>query len=99
MLKNNTLHSFLLAAKDDPRISAVHIALYLALLQKSLPHKNNPGIKVFRREVMCLAKISSRQTYNKRINELQEFGYITYTPSHHQAVGTVIQFTSNNYFS
>jgi hypothetical protein len=93
MLEENKLYSFLDATKDDGRISAVHIALYLALLQKSMAFKNSTEIKVSRQEIMCLAKISSRQTYNKRIKELQEFGYIRYFPSFHQTAGAIIQLT------
>jgi hypothetical protein len=93
MLGENKLYEFLAATKDDGRISAVHIALYLALIQKSLAFENNKEIKVSRQEIMCLAKISSRQTYNKRIRELQEFGYIKYYPSFHQTAGAIIHLT------
>jgi hypothetical protein len=85
------LISFLIAARHDGRISAIHISLYLALIQKSLG-SGSDELTVFRKEIMLLAKVSSRQTYTKRIRELQEFGYIIYSPSFHQTSGTLIQF-------
>lgn len=86
------LYSFLLTAKEDGRITAGHIALFAALLEKSLETSKNKEVKIFRQEIMHLAKISSRRTYNKRMKELQEFGYINYFPSFHQHRGTLIQF-------
>ena len=65
---------------DDARISATHISLYIALLQQwNLNAGKNPVI-INRETIMNAAKIS-RRTYNKRINELQEYGYIQYVPS------------------
>ena len=69
------------AIEDDVRISTTHISLYMALLQQwNLNGGTNP-VCIARASIMKAAKINARYTYNKCINNLQEFGYITYLPS------------------
>lgn len=75
------LTSFYEAITDDARINTTHISLYIALLQQwNLVQEINP-ITITRNNIMKMAKISARHTYNKCINELQEYGYIKYVPS------------------
>jgi len=67
--------------EDDVRISTTHISLYMALLQQwNLNGGINPII-ITRATIMKAAKINARYTYNKCMNNLHEFGYITYLPS------------------
>ena len=69
------------AIADDARIGTTHISLYMALLQQwNLNGGMNPII-IARVTIMKAAKINARYTYNKCMNNLQEFGYITYLPS------------------
>ena len=69
------------AIADDARIGTTHISLYMALLQQwNLNGGMNPII-ITRVTIMKAAKINARYTYNKCMNNLQEFGYITYLPS------------------
>jgi hypothetical protein len=89
MNPTNTLMSFLAAIRDDGRISAVHISLYLALVQKWIENADAEVLIVSRDDLMKTAKISSRKTYYKRLNELREFGYIVYRPSF-QHTGSLI---------
>ncbi|CAN5397983.1 hypothetical protein BH10BAC2_BH10BAC2_46560 [soil metagenome] len=80
------LTSFYQAIENDERISTTHVSLYIALLQQwNLNGGINP-INVFRSSIMKAAKISARYTYNKCINNLQEYGYITYQPSTNPSV-------------
>jgi hypothetical protein len=65
---------------DDARIGSSHITLYLALLLKWESIGKDRSLKIKRDEIMRLAKINSRQTYNKRMKELHTFGYIIYSP-------------------
>lgn len=75
------LSGFYEAIENDIRIGTTHISLYMALLQQwNLNGGTNPVI-ITRSTVMKAAKISARYTYNKCMNNLQEFGYIAYTPS------------------
>ena len=69
------------AIADDARIGTTHISLYMALLQQwNLNGGMNPII-IARVTIMKAAKINARYTYYKCMNNLQEFGYITYLPS------------------
>ena len=69
------------AIADDARIGTTHISLYMALLQQwNLNGGMNPII-IARVAIMKAAKINARYTYNKCMNNLQEFGYIAYIPS------------------
>jgi hypothetical protein len=84
------LSDFYKAIKDDVRISTTHISIYFALLHKwSLNNGKNP-VMIFRNEIMKAAKINARQTYNKCMNQLQEFGYITYLPSSNPIICSVV---------
>lgn len=75
------LTGFYEAIEDDVRISTTHISLYMALLQQwNLNGGTNP-VNIARDSIMKAAKINARYTYNKCMNNLQEFGYITYLPS------------------
>jgi hypothetical protein len=75
------LSEFYNAIADDARIGATHISLYMALLQQwNMSGGANP-FDIKRAIIMKGAKINSRCTYNKCINNLKEFGYITYMPS------------------
>ncbi len=75
------LSGFYKAIMDDCRISATHISLYMALFQRwNLNHFEGPVI-FSSHEIMPMAKIDSRATYHKCLQDLVEYGYIKYTPS------------------
>ena len=71
------------AIEEDVRISTTHISLYMALLQQwNINGGIDPIICIIRATIMKAAKINARYTYNKCMNNLHEFGYITYLPSY-----------------
>jgi len=75
------LSDFYKAIEDDVRINTTHISIYFALLQKwNLNNGKNP-VLVVRDEIMKIAKINARHTYNKCMNNLHDYGYISYFPS------------------
>jgi hypothetical protein len=75
------LTNFYAAIKDDNRIGATHITMYMALFQfYNLNEFCNP-VYITRASVMEAAKISGLATYHKCIKDLHEFGYIDYEPS------------------
>lgn len=75
------LSLFYTAIADDVRISATHISLNMALMQQwNIMGGKNP-FAIHREAIMKTAKISARCTYNKCLNNLQEYGYIKYLPS------------------
>lgn len=78
------LSGFYLAIADDARIGSSHISIYMALLQQWNINGGNNPVTIQRATIMKTAKINARQTYNKCINELKEYGYIVYEPSSNQ---------------
>jgi len=78
------LSKFYNAIEKDARINTTHISLYMALLQQWNSSGGKKAMKVKRADLMKLAKINARYTYNKCINDLKEFGYINYRPSCNQ---------------
>ncbi len=85
------LTGFYEAIEDDPRIGTTHISLYMALLQQWNTNGGSNPFIIERTCIMKAAKINARYTYNKCINDLQEFGYIKYLPASSQ-------FTSSSVF-
>jgi replication initiation and membrane attachment protein DnaB len=84
------LSGFFEAIEDDVRIGTTHISLYMALLQQwNLTGGINP-LSIERDVLMKTAKINARYTYNKCMNNLQEFGYITYSPSSNQFTNSTV---------
>ncbi len=75
------LAEFYLVAADDPRIGATHICLYLAILNQWHTAGCTSPVTINRRAIMRNAKIRSRHTYNKCMNDLHDFGYLLYTRS------------------
>ena len=84
------LTGFYDAIAADTRIGASHISIYMALLQQwNISGGSNP-VKIERALIMKTSKINARQTYNKCINQLQEYGYIIYEPCSNQFEASVI---------
>lgn len=84
------LTGFYTAVADDVRINATHISLYMALLQQwNIEGGKNP-FPIKREAIMKTAKISARYTYNKCLNNLQEYGYIRYLPSSNSFTQSII---------
>jgi len=76
-----SLSEFFAAIEDDPRISTTHIGIYAALLQYWKKHNYSNPVHAYSHEIMQLARISTRATYNKVIKDLNGYGYIKYEPS------------------
>jgi replication initiation and membrane attachment protein DnaB len=84
------LSVFCEAIRGDVRIGTTHISLYMALLQQwNMTGGRNP-LTIERAMIMKAAKINARCTYNKCMNNLQEFGYITYLPSSNQFTNSTV---------
>jgi len=74
----------------DPRITTVHISMYMALLLAYLLHEGENPIQIDRDSLMQYAKVSSRATYYKSLHDLDIFGYIKYIPSHNLFLGSLV---------
>ena len=87
--KFNSVKSFIAKAREDPRITTVHISMYLALICLA---DDAGSISIFRHDVMPLCKVSGSATYHRSIRELHAFGYIKYFPSYNQYKGSRVEF-------
>lgn len=80
--------AFFRAIETDGRITTTHIAVYAALLRLWSERGHGYPVRLFAREIMVIAKISSPVTYHRVIRELDEYGYIRYTPSYDRNKGS-----------
>lgn len=78
MDSDELLLTFLLRAKEHPRLGATHISFYAALVGLYLQSGREP-LLVRRGEVMALAKMSTA-TYHKCLRALVECGFVVYYP-------------------
>ena len=82
--------SFFSAIKEDPRIGATHISLYMALFQFYILNRLTNPIAITRALVMEVAKIKGLATYHKCMRDLVECGYIEYQPSFDPGVSSKV---------
>jgi hypothetical protein len=73
--------SFYDRAAADQRIGATHVSLYMALLRLWAQGEGSNPFLVSRQEVMPVARIQGRATYLKCMKELEQYGFIEYSPS------------------
>jgi hypothetical protein len=92
------LSVFYRAIMDDCRISATHISLYMALFQCWNLNCFKSPVIFNSRKIMPMAKISSRATYHKCLNDLAAFGYIKYIPSFNPLLPNKVYFDVINYY-
>lgn len=91
----DVLTGFFHVARNDVRITSTHISLYFALFRYYVKNRMQNPFHITRKAVMAYAKVSIA-TYHKCIVELHKFGYISYFPSYHPAIGsTIILHTLN----
>ena len=74
------LKDFLEKARDDHRIGVRHISLYVAMLSLS---SRDGLLRVKKKELMRMSKISGKTSYYRCLRELAEYGYIYYWPEHY----------------
>lgn len=89
MITKDCNHIFEQVEKDI-RINVWHMALILAILRLAYIQDNATIIRVSRSVLMKLSHIRTLPTYHKYFKELQEFGYITYSPSYHPGFRSTI---------
>ena len=79
-------------AAADPRLSSSHISLYLALLYLHTGGTFEEPVSTNKENIMQIAKISARATYQKCINELDDYRYIRYVPSFNHFLTSLVYF-------
>lgn len=78
------LTQFLEASTADCRLSKSHLAIYFALLYVWGQQDFSIPVRVYSREIMPLAKVSSTSTFHSLIRQLNDYGYIQYIPSYYK---------------
>ncbi|AZA82375.1 hypothetical protein C1637_08755 [Chryseobacterium lactis] len=76
---------------QDPRLTVWHISLLLAIARLAYRQNENKIIRVSRSILMRMAHINTAPTYHKYFKELQNYGYIKYTPSYHPGYRSTIE--------
>lgn len=84
------LSSVLEVIADDNRLNTSHVSLYVALFQIWNQHRFENPISINRSDTMRISKIGSRVTYHRCLNNLSEWNYIKYFPSHNPMKGSLI---------
>lgn len=69
--------------KDDPLLNVWHISLLFAIARLACKQNEKWIIRVSRSRLMALSHIKTLPSYHKYFKQLQDFGYIKYTPSYH----------------
>ena len=97
MVRKEFSTAFVQISNDD-RVTVWHISIYIAILFIWYENGYKNPVPVTRKWIMRLAHISSIATYHKCIRELQEFGYLIYSPSFNPSVGSRVSLfaTLNN---
>jgi hypothetical protein len=90
------LSFFYRAIIDDCRIGATHISLYMALFQCWNLNCFESPVIFKSQKIMLMAKISSRTTYHKCMNDLVAYGYIKYTASYDPLVANQVYLNCYN---
>ncbi|MDM8176007.1 hypothetical protein QT327_16900 [Olivibacter sp. 47] len=86
----DVLLNFLIAAKKDPFLGTVHIALYMAIFRKWIETGFDNPISIASKELMPDAKIQSSITYYRALKQLHESGYIRYVPSYKKKINSCL---------
>nr|WP_319512003.1 hypothetical protein [uncultured Draconibacterium sp.] len=74
------LRGFFDHLEQDANITAQHISLYMALFNLWNLNRFREQFEINRLDVMAMARIGSKSTYSKCMKELDDWGYIRYSP-------------------
>ena len=85
------LLDYLTAIEKDSRLNVWHFALLSAILYLVYRQGEKETIHVSRSKIMGLANINTLPTYHKYFKQLQDMGYIRYTPSYHPGYRSKIE--------
>lgn len=77
---------------EDRRLNVWHLALLTALVRLAYLQKGRGTIRISRSILMELSHIHTLPTFHKYFKELQDMGFIKYTPSYHPGVRSTVEF-------
>ncbi|SEJ13955.1 hypothetical protein SAMN04488018_11378 [Myroides marinus] len=91
MCISNKLLRYIVELKNDAKLNVWHFALLLGIIQFAFLQKQGKLIRISRHKLMKYAHITTLPTYHKYLKELQELGYIKYTPSYHPDMRSTVE--------
>ncbi|WP_321346130.1 hypothetical protein [uncultured Draconibacterium sp.] len=74
------LRGFFDHLETDSNITSQHISLYMALFNLWNLNRFRDQFEINRQDVMAMARIGSKTTYSNCMKELNDWGYIRYSP-------------------
>ena len=77
------LNAFLQRITSDANLTTMHVGICTTLAVTWMNNELNNPFHVSRGRLMNAAKIKSKTTYHKVINDLASLNYLKYTPSFH----------------
>lgn len=80
--KKDIMH-YLLMYSEDPQLNVWHLSIMTAILELGYRQGQRRRINVSRNKIMRLSHVNTLPTYHKYFKQLQDLGYIKYTPSYH----------------
>lgn len=87
---------FLEAIIKDPKLNTWHLSLLFGLAQLAYIQNEDRIIHVSRSKLMVLSHINTLPTYHKYFRQLQDMGYIKYTPSYHPGYRSIVELLNFN---
>lgn len=85
------LNAAFLKIIEDSRLNPTHVSLYVALFQFWNISRFSDCFYLNRQEVMKLSKIGSKATYHRCLQQLNNWEYIKYLPSHNPFKGSQVK--------
>ena len=76
---------------EDPRLNVWHLSILMAILGLGYRQGQRRRIRVSRSKIMELSHVNTIPTYHKYFKQLQDLGYIKYSPSYHPGYKSVVK--------
>lgn len=82
-LKEKSVMKYLSIYIADPKLNVWHLSILTAIIGLGYRQGQRRRIKVSRSKIMELSHVNTLPTYHKYFKQLQDLGYVKYTPSYH----------------
>ena len=89
--KERQIMDYLSMYIDDPKLNVWHLSILTAILGLGYRQGQGRRINVSRSKIMELSHVNTLPTYHKYFKQLQDLGYIKYSPSYHPGYKSEIE--------
>lgn len=90
-ISEGQIMNYLSVYMDDPRLNVWHLVILKAILSLGYGKGERQIIKVSRSKIMALSHINTIPNFK----QLQDFGYIKYSPSYHPRCKSEVELYDN----